>query len=109
VIALPHEEIPRTTGVQNAALKWSQSRAGAEGQALQQLQLWPACYLVIWSDQDGLHVRQGVPMINGTNSRQTSGALASRKNVDTQSVSATFALFLTYGRRKKGNRIEQEG
>jgi hypothetical protein len=26
---------------------------------------------VIWSDQDGLHVRQRVPMIKGTNSQQT--------------------------------------
>ncbi len=33
-----------------------------EGLPLQQLQLCPGCYLVMWSDLDGLHVRQGVPM-----------------------------------------------
>ena len=38
---------------------------GAEGPPLQQLQLCPRCYLVIWSDQDGLHLRQGVPVGKG--------------------------------------------
>ncbi len=33
----------------------------------QQLQLCPGCYLVIWSDQDGLHLRQGVPMNTAAN------------------------------------------
>jgi hypothetical protein len=32
---------------------------------LQQLQLYPGCYLVMWKDQDGLHVRQGVPVKKG--------------------------------------------
>jgi hypothetical protein len=32
------------------------------GLPLQKLQLCPACYLVMWSDQDGMHVRQGVSM-----------------------------------------------
>jgi hypothetical protein len=36
--------------------------SNVEGLPLQQLQLCPGCYLVIWSDLDGLHVRQGVPM-----------------------------------------------
>jgi hypothetical protein len=35
---------------------------GVEGLKIQQLELCPDCYLVIWSDQDGLHVRQGVSM-----------------------------------------------
>jgi hypothetical protein len=38
-----------------------------EGLPVEQLQLCPGCYLVTWSDQDGLHVRQGVPMKNGVN------------------------------------------
>ena len=38
---------------------------GAEGPEVQQLQLCPACYLVLWRDQDGLHFRQGVPMKQG--------------------------------------------
>jgi hypothetical protein len=33
-----------------------------EGLPLERLQLCPACYLVIWRDQDGFQVRQGVPM-----------------------------------------------
>jgi len=37
-----------------------------EGLPLQQLQLCPNCYLVMWSDQDGLHLRQGVPMKDGS-------------------------------------------
>jgi hypothetical protein len=36
-----------------------------EGLPLQELQLCPGCYLVTWSDQDGPHVRQGVPMKPG--------------------------------------------
>ena len=40
---------------------------GAEGLALQGLQLCPACYLVTWIDQDGPHVRQGVPVHPGDN------------------------------------------
>jgi hypothetical protein len=35
---------------------------GVEGPPIQQLQLCPGCYLVTWSDHDGLHVRQGVPV-----------------------------------------------
>jgi len=42
---------------------------GVEGPPLQQLQLCPGCYLVTWSDQDGLHVRQGVPMPAGVDPR----------------------------------------
>jgi hypothetical protein len=41
--------------------------SGVQGLPLQQLQLCPACYLVTWSDQDGLHARQGVPMTTGVN------------------------------------------
>lgn len=37
----------------------------AGGPFLQQLRLCPACYLVTWTDQDGLHLRQGVPMAKG--------------------------------------------
>jgi hypothetical protein len=39
--------------------------SGAEGPALQHLELCPHCYLVTWSDEHGLHVRQGVPMKEG--------------------------------------------
>ena len=36
----------------------------AGGPAIQQLQLCPACYLVTWSDRNGLHAQQGVPVKN---------------------------------------------
>jgi len=49
---------------------------GAEGLAVQHLQLCPSCYLVTWSDQDGLHVRQGVPMGKGINPSGEPGWLA---------------------------------
>jgi len=38
-----------------------------EGLPLQALQLCPGCYLVTWTDQDGPHYRQGVPMKAGVN------------------------------------------
>ena len=38
-----------------------------EGLPIQGLQLCPGCYLVTWSDQDGPHIRQGVPMKAGVN------------------------------------------
>jgi hypothetical protein len=38
---------------------------GVEGLPLQHVQLCPRCYLVTWSDQYGLHSRQGVPMKKG--------------------------------------------
>jgi len=37
----------------------------AEGLSVQELQLCPSCYLVTWTDQDGPHVRQGVPVKPG--------------------------------------------
>ncbi len=37
----------------------------AEGPQVRELQLCPKCYLATWSDQDGLHVRQGVAMNRG--------------------------------------------
>ena len=50
--------------------------AGPEGPPLQQLQLCPGCYLVMWKDQDGLHVRQGVPMKAGVDPRAEPNWLA---------------------------------
>jgi hypothetical protein len=38
---------------------------GVEGLPLPNLQLCLACYLVTWSDQSGLHFRQGIPVKNG--------------------------------------------
>ncbi len=37
----------------------------ADGPQVLELQLCPKCYLVTWSDQDGMHVRQGVAMNGG--------------------------------------------
>ena len=42
---------------------------GEEGPPFQELQLCPGCYLVTWTDQDGPHVRQGVPVKPGMNPR----------------------------------------
>jgi hypothetical protein len=39
--------------------------SGAEGPPLKELQLCPGCYLVMWRDEDGFQVRQGVPMKKG--------------------------------------------
>ena len=43
-----------------------------EGLPLEGLQLCPGCYLVTWSDHDGLHVRQGVPMKAGVDPSELS-------------------------------------
>ena len=37
-----------------------------EGPALENLQLCPDCYLVMWMDDAGLQMRQGVPMKKDT-------------------------------------------
>jgi uncharacterized protein with PIN domain len=39
--------------------------SGIEGLPLEDLQLCPACYLVMWRDADGYQIRQGVPMKGG--------------------------------------------
>ena len=49
---------------------------GVEGLPVQELQLCPGCYLVTWSDQDGLQIRQGVPMKKGADSGLGKGSLA---------------------------------
>src|SRR5579864_4196549 len=49
---------------------------GVEGLPLEQLQLCPGCYLVTWHDQDGLQVRQGVPMKKGLRPPSEAGWLA---------------------------------
>ena len=33
-----------------------------QGPPFQQLHLCPACYLVMWRDPEGIHIRQGVPV-----------------------------------------------
>jgi hypothetical protein len=48
---------------------------GVEGLPLEQLQLCPVCYLVMWTDRDGFHVRQGVPMGAGANPSGEPGPL----------------------------------
>ena len=46
--------------------------SSVEGPPLQDLQLCPGCYLVMWHDENGFQTRQGVPMNNRT--RDRSGA-----------------------------------
>lgn len=48
----------------------------SEGLAFQQLQLCPACYLVTWRDEEGFHVRQGVPMKDGARTGDEPGGLS---------------------------------
>jgi len=48
---------------------------GAEGPAVEQVQLCPQCYLVTYTDAHGLHLRQGVPMKDGTPSSMGSGGV----------------------------------
>jgi hypothetical protein len=53
---------------------------GAEGPPLRQLELCPHCYLVTWSDQDGLHVQQGVPVKKSLNSQTNPEWLVRHQN-----------------------------
>jgi hypothetical protein len=39
-----------------------------DGLPLEHLQLCPGCYLVMWRDQDGFQIRQGVPVKGGPSS-----------------------------------------
>jgi hypothetical protein len=48
-------------------LKMEPIDIGVEGLALQELQLCPGCYLVTWTDENGPHARQGVPVKAGEN------------------------------------------
>jgi hypothetical protein len=54
--SLGNQECPK------CGAKMEPIETGVEGPPVQQLQLCPDCYLVTWSDQDGLHARQGVPV-----------------------------------------------
>ena len=47
---------------------------GIEGLAIQELQLCPNCYLVTWNDQDGPHVRQGIPVDNALSDADVSAS-----------------------------------
>jgi hypothetical protein len=38
--------------------------AAAEQPAVQQLRLCPDCYIVTWNDENGIQIRQGVPVKN---------------------------------------------
>lgn len=39
--------------------------SGEAGPGVEHLQLCPKCYLVLWRDQDGFQIRQGVPVKQG--------------------------------------------
>ena len=47
--------------------------AGVDGPPVEQLQLCPSCYLVMWDDANGMHVRQGVPMKKGSDPNDQTG------------------------------------
>ncbi len=62
--ALEHHKCPKC-GVEMEPIE-----TGMEGPPLQDLQLCPGCYLVMWRDPDGLHVRQGLPVKKGVDPRR---------------------------------------
>jgi uncharacterized protein with PIN domain len=41
--------------------------SGMDGLSLEHLQLCPGCYLVMWRDQNGFQIRQGVPVKGAAN------------------------------------------
>jgi hypothetical protein len=61
----PIDPVSTDSGCPKCKVPMEPIEIGVEGLPLQHLQLCPRCYLVTWSDQDGLHARQGVPMKKG--------------------------------------------
>jgi hypothetical protein len=66
----PVDPILAGDGCPKCGVEMEPIETGVEGPPLQQLQLCPRCYLVTWSDQDGLHVQQGVPINKSVNLRR---------------------------------------
>jgi len=54
-----------TTRCPHCGTKMEPIDNGAEGPAFDELRLCPECYLVVWNDEDGLQLRQGVPVKTG--------------------------------------------
>lgn len=44
---------------------------GTGGPPIEHVQLCPNCYLVTWSDNNGLHFQQGVPIKKGETREET--------------------------------------
>jgi hypothetical protein len=44
--------------------------SGSEGLVLSELRLCPMCYLVAWTDENGLQMRQGVPVTPSSGPRE---------------------------------------
>jgi len=63
----PVDPVPAERGCLKCGVEMEPIETGPEGPPVEDLQLCPACYLVTWSDQDGMHVRQGVPVKKGAN------------------------------------------
>ena len=63
--ALPAGEMLGDTQCPKCGAKMEPIESGVEGPVLQHLQLCPSCYLVVWNDPEGIHVRQGIPMKKG--------------------------------------------
>jgi hypothetical protein len=61
----PGEPVPMESGCPKCGAVMEPIEAAVEGLQLEDLQLCPHCYLVIWRDQGGFQTRQGVPMKNG--------------------------------------------
>ena len=66
-VLTPADPAPGDHGCPKCGVEMEPIDIEVEGLPLQELQLCPGCYLVTWSDQDGPHVRQGVPMKPGVN------------------------------------------
>jgi len=67
--ATPANSRPEDRRCPKCGMETESIEMGAEGLAVQELQLCPSCYLVTWTDEDGPHVRQGVPVKPGDHSR----------------------------------------
>jgi hypothetical protein len=54
------------SGCPKCGVEMEPIESDVEGLTVHQLRLCPSCYLVTWSDGDGIHIRQGVPVTPGS-------------------------------------------
>jgi hypothetical protein len=80
--ALPVDPELNDGGCPKCGAEMEPIEADVPGLAVEHLKLCPSCYLVTWSDHDGIHIRQGVPMKEGAFSSSESPAEVSWSSRD---------------------------
>jgi uncharacterized protein with PIN domain len=72
---LPIDPVPGNDHCPKCGAEMEPIEVAVEELPIQELHLCPSCYLVTWSDGDGSHFRQGVPMNENPASRRETNLL----------------------------------